>query len=63
VFNTFFEMQEEGHTIIVVTHDRQVVRDVPIALTLQDGMIETSPVEAAARRRTVEQQALRISEL
>ena len=63
VFNTFFEMQEEGHTIIVVTHDRQVVRDVPIALTLQDGMIEASSVEAAARRRTVEQQALRLSEL
>jgi len=63
VFNTFFEMQEQGHTIIVVTHDRQVVRDVPTVMTLQDGLIEASPVEAAARRRTREQQALRMSAL
>ena len=63
VFNTFFEMQEQGHTIIVVTHDREVVRDVPNALTLQDGLIEASPVEAAARRRTREVQAQRISAL
>ena len=63
VFNTFFEMQEQGHTIIVVTHDREVVRDVPNVMTLQDGLIEASPVEAAARRRTREQQALRMSEL
>ncbi len=63
VFETFYEMQEAGHTIIVVTHDRQVVRDVPTALTLQDGLIEASPVEAAARRRTQEQQARRMSAL
>ena len=63
VFDTFFEMQEQGHTIIVVTHDREVVRDVPNALTLQDGLIEASPVEAAARRRTREQQAQRMSAL
>ncbi len=63
VFDTFYEMQEQGHTIIVVTHDREVVRDVPNVLTLQDGLIEASPVEAASRRRTGEYQALRISEL
>jgi putative ABC transport system ATP-binding protein len=63
VFNTFFELQERGHTIIVVTHDRQIVRDVPNVMTLQDGLIEASPVEAAARRRTREQQALRLSAL
>jgi putative ABC transport system ATP-binding protein len=63
VFDTFYEMQEQGHTIIVVTHDREVVRDVPNVLTLQDGLIEASPVEAAARRRTREQQALRMGEL
>jgi putative ABC transport system ATP-binding protein len=63
VFDTFYEMQEQGHTIIVVTHDRELVRDVPNVLTLEDGLIEASPVEAAARRRTREQQALRMSEL
>jgi putative ABC transport system ATP-binding protein len=63
VFETFYEMQEQGHTIIIVTHDRQVVRDVPTVMTLQDGLIEASPLEAAARRQMREQQALRISEL
>jgi putative ABC transport system ATP-binding protein len=63
VFDTFYEMQEQGHTIIVVTHDRQVVRDVPQVLTLNDGLIEASPLEAAARRRTREMQALKMSEL
>jgi len=63
VFNTFFELQEQGHTIIVVTHDREVVRDVPNALTLQDGLIEATPLEAAARRRTREMQALKMSAL
>jgi len=61
VFETFFEMQEAGHTIIVVTHDRQLVRDVPKVMTLQDGLIEASSLEAAARRRTGERQALRMS--
>jgi putative ABC transport system ATP-binding protein len=63
VFETFYEMQEQGHTIIVVTHDRQVVRDVPTVMTLQDGLVEASPLEAAARRQMREQQARRISEL
>ena len=63
VFDTFYEMQERGHTIIVVTHDREVVRDVPNVLTLQDGLIEATPLEAAAKRRAREQQALRISAL
>jgi putative ABC transport system ATP-binding protein len=63
VFETFYEMQEQGHTIIVVTHDRSLVRDVPKVLTLQDGLIEGTALEAAARRRTREQQALRLSGL
>ncbi len=63
VFETFYELQEAGHTIIVVTHDRQIVRDVPTVLTLKDGLLEGSSLEAAARRRTREQQALRMSAL
>jgi putative ABC transport system ATP-binding protein len=63
VFETFYEMQEQGHTIIVVTHDRELVRDVPKVLTLQDGLIEASALEAAARRHTREEQALRLSAL
>jgi putative ABC transport system ATP-binding protein len=63
VFETFYEMQEQGHTILIVTHDRELVRDVPKVLSLQDGLIEASALEAAARRRTREQQALRMSTL
>lgn len=63
VFDTFYEMQESGHTIIVVTHDRDLVRDVPTVLSLQDGLIESTPLEAAARRRAREQQAQRLSRL
>jgi putative ABC transport system ATP-binding protein len=63
VFETFYEMQEEGHTIIVVTHDRELVRDVPRVLALEDGLIEATPFEAAARRQEREHQAQRLSEL
>jgi putative ABC transport system ATP-binding protein len=63
VFETFYEMQEAGHTIIIVTHDRELVRDVPKVLALEDGLVEATPLEAAARRRSREQQARRMSEL
>jgi putative ABC transport system ATP-binding protein len=63
VFETFYELQEAGHTIIIVTHDRSLLRDVPTALKLQDGLIEATPLEAAARRHSREEQALRLREL
>jgi putative ABC transport system ATP-binding protein len=63
VFETFFEMQEQGHTIIIVTHDREIVRDVPTVLHMKDGLIEGTVLDAAARRSTREHQAQRINEL
>ena len=63
VFETFYELQEQGHTVIIVTHDRDVVRDVPTVLTLQDGLVEATALEAAARRQTREQQAMRTADL
>ena len=63
VFNTFFELAELGHTVIIVTHDRELVKQVPKTLTLQDGMIGGSSVEAAAMRRTQEIQALLMRDL
>ena len=63
VFETFYELQEQGHTVIIVTHDRDVVRDVPTVLTLADGLVGASPLEAAARRQAQEQQATRIADL
>jgi putative ABC transport system ATP-binding protein len=63
VFETFYEMQEAGHTIIVVTHDRELVRDVPTVFSIQDGALEKTTLEAAALRRRREQQVQRLSEL
>ena len=63
VFKAFYELREQGHTVIIVTHDREVVRDVPTVLTLTDGLVEATPLEAAARRQTREQQAMRTAGL
>jgi putative ABC transport system ATP-binding protein len=63
VFETFFEMQEQGHTIIIVTHDREIVRDVPTVLHMKDGLIDGTVLDAAARRSTREHQAQRVNEL
>ena len=63
VFETFFELQEQGHTVIIVTHDRDVVRDVPTVLTLNSGLIEATSLESAARRRNDERQVMRAAQL
>jgi putative ABC transport system ATP-binding protein len=57
VFETFYEIQEQGRTVIIVTHDRDLVCDAPKVLMLRDGLIEASPLQAAARRQTFEQKA------
>jgi putative ABC transport system ATP-binding protein len=63
VFETFFELQEQGHTVIIVTHDREVVRDVPTVLTLDSGLIESTSLNSAARRQSDEQRAIRAAKL
>jgi putative ABC transport system ATP-binding protein len=63
VFETFFEMQEQGHTIIIVTHDREIVRDVPAVLHMKDGLIDGTVLDAAARRSNREHQAQRLNDL
>jgi ABC-type lipoprotein export system ATPase subunit len=63
VFETFYEMREAGHTVIVVTHDRELVNGVPKVVMLSDGLIEATTVEAAAKRRTQELQAMRLRQL
>jgi putative ABC transport system ATP-binding protein len=63
VFEAFFELQELGHTVIIVTHDRDIVRDVPRTFSLVDGLLDATSLEAAARRRTQEIQALRLRDL
>jgi putative ABC transport system ATP-binding protein len=61
VFNYFHELSQNGTTVIIVTHDREMVRNVPKILEIRDGTIGATTVEAAAKRRTEELQALRLS--
>lgn len=63
VFETFHEIAEAGRAVIIVTHDRDLVKTVPRVLTLSDGLIDSTSVEAAAQRRTQELQALRLRAL
>jgi putative ABC transport system ATP-binding protein len=54
VFDIFRELNDNGRTVLVVTHDREVVHDVPKMMMITDGLLEATTLEAAARRRTQE---------
>ena len=60
VFRILHELREQGRTVLVVTHDRELVFDVPRVLMLADGMIEATTFEAAAKRRSQELQAAKL---
>lgn len=59
VFNHFQELSNQGATVMIVTHDRELVKGVPKLLELVDGTIGETNLEAAAARRTQELRALR----
>lgn len=59
VFNLFQQLADRGTTVIIVTHDRELVRNVPKLYELADGTIGETTLEAAARRRTAELRATR----
>lgn len=63
VFDTFKSLADEGATIIIVTHDRELVKTIPKIYELTDGLINRTTLEAAAKRRTEELQALRLSQM
>ena len=59
VFGILNEMaQQQGTTVLVVTHDREIAHNIPHILELVDGTIGHTTLEAAAARRTQELQAL-----
>jgi putative ABC transport system ATP-binding protein len=60
VFNYFNELAKEGATVLLVTHDRELVHNVPHLLEMVDGSIGRTTLQAAAKRRTEEIQALRM---
>jgi len=59
VFELFQQLADRGTTVIIVTHDRDLVRNVPKLFELRDGTIGETTLEAAARRRTAELRATR----
>ncbi len=59
VFSLFRELAEKGTTVLIVTHDRELVTHVPKIFELTDGMIGETTLAAAAARRTQELLALR----
>jgi ABC-type lipoprotein export system ATPase subunit len=59
VFGLFQQLADRGTTVIVVTHDRELVRNIPKPYELADGTIGVTTLEAAARRRTAELRATR----
>lgn len=63
VFEAFHRLSDQGTTVIIVSHDRELVRDVPKIFEINDGLIGQTRLEAAARRRTQELQALRLTQI
>ncbi len=59
VFELFQQLADRGTTVVIVTHDRDLVRNVPKLFELRDGTIGETTLEAAARRRTAELRATR----
>lgn len=59
VFDLLQQLADRGTTVIIVTHDRELVRNVPKLLEIHDGTIGETTLSAAARRRTAELRAVR----
>ncbi|MBN1681857.1 MAG: ABC transporter ATP-binding protein [Anaerolineae bacterium] len=59
VFDLFHQLANRGTTVIVVTHDRELVKSVPKIYELVDGTIGETTLAAAAARRTQELRATR----
>ncbi len=59
VFDLFQQLADRGTTVVVVTHDREIIRHVPKIYELVDGTIGRTTLEAAALRRTAELRATR----
>jgi len=54
VFEEFQRLADQGSTILIVTHDRDLVQSVPRLLTLQDGYVEADTADHAGKTRTDE---------
>ncbi len=59
VFGLFQQLADRGTPVVVVTHDRELVRNIPKLYELADCAIGATTLEATARRRTAELRATR----
>lgn len=59
VFELFQQLTDRGTTVVIVTHDRELVKSVPKIFELVDGTINQTTLAAAAARRTQELRATR----
>ncbi len=59
VYEIFQRLADGGTTIILVTHDRELARNVPKIYEIVDGTLGKTTLEAAARRHTAELRATR----
>ncbi|MFW0765026.1 macrolide ABC transporter ATP-binding protein/permease MacB [Trabulsiella odontotermitis] len=56
------QLKEQGHTVIIVTHDPQVAAQAERIIEIRDGEIITNPpVKTAAQRRTVSERNVNAS--
>ena len=63
VFDFFHTIADQGRVVIIVSHDRELVKDVPIVLELKDGLIGQTSLEAAAARNTQELPSLHLAKV
>src|SRR5690606_24556892 len=61
VFNWVHELSASGTTVITVTHDRELVKEIPTILELTDGLRGHTTLGAAGARRTQALMAFRQS--
>ncbi|MBN2303257.1 MAG: ABC transporter ATP-binding protein [Anaerolineae bacterium] len=59
VFDLFHQLSDRGTTVIIVTHDRELVKGVPKLMEIVDGTIGETTLAAAAARRSQELRASR----
>lgn len=62
VYSILRELADEGKTVLVVTYDRELVRDVPLLYELRDKSIRQVTAEELAQRSTQERDAITVGQ-
>jgi putative ABC transport system ATP-binding protein len=57
VFSIFQELADQGHTVIISTYDRAIVKNIPIVLELDEGVFRETAMVRDLKQRINGQQA------